>query len=148
MKKKSVRVFEKQEEKFARMPKPIQDVLSPAVDRQYDSGHPSEEVARAARGPHRDQREQRIVKRDPLAGFLHPADAIVPCSVCGATEGIPCRSVAKDKDRLKPGFVHFGRRVRRFLLTGGARSVEQRKQFEDEAVKMLCEYLAERQPSS
>jgi hypothetical protein len=87
------------------------------------------------------------MKKDLLAGFLHPADAIVPCSACGAAEGVPCRSVAKDKDRLKPGFVHFGRRLRRFLLTGGARSAEQRKRFEAEAIKMLRRWLAERLPS-
>lgn len=85
-------------------------------------------------------------KRNPLAGFLHPADAIVPCKACGAAEGVPCKSIAKDRERLKPGFVHFGRRLRRFLLTGAARG-DQRKRFEDEAVKMLRKWLAERQSS-
>ena len=92
------------------------------------------------------RRVEPTMKKDLLAGFRHPADAIVPCSACGATEGVPCKSIAKDKDRLKPGFVHFGRRLRRFLLTGAARG-DQRKRFEDEAVKMLRKWLAERQPS-
>jgi hypothetical protein len=83
--------------------------------------------------------------KDVLAGFLHPADAIVPCRSCGATEGIPCKSIAKDKDRLKPGFVHFSRRLQRFLFTAAAPA--KRKQFEAAAVKMLRAWLAERQPS-
>jgi hypothetical protein len=85
-------------------------------------------------------------KRNLLAGFLHPADAIVPCKTCGAAEGVPCKSIAKDKERLKPGFVHFGRRLQRFLLTGAARS-DERERFEEAAVKMLRQYLAERLPS-
>jgi hypothetical protein len=32
---------------------------------------------------------KRIVKQDLLAGFFHPADAIVPCKRCGAVEGVP-----------------------------------------------------------
>ena len=85
------------------------------------------------------------MSKDLLAGFLHPADAIVPCKTCGAVEGVPCRSVAKDKDRLKPGFVHFSRRLRRVMLSAGGalRQREKREKFEAEAVKMLREYLAE-----
>ena len=84
---------------------------------------------------------------DLLAGFLQPADAIVLCKTCGAAEGEPCRPVLeKEKETLKPGFVHFGRRVSRFLLTAKARGGE-RERFEAEAVKMLRTYLAERRPS-
>jgi hypothetical protein len=86
------------------------------------------------------------MKRDLLSGFLHPADAIVPCKRCGAVEGEPCRSLPKDKDKLKPGFVHFGRRMRRLLLTAAARG-DERERFERDAVKMLRQYLAERRPS-
>jgi hypothetical protein len=85
------------------------------------------------------------VKRDLLAGFLHPEDAIVPCGACGSAEGEPCKSIAKDKDRLKPGFVHFGRRVRRLLLT--AEAPEKRDRFETLAVAELRKWLAGRQPS-
>jgi hypothetical protein len=82
------------------------------------------------------------MSKDLLAGFLHPADAIVPCKICGAVEGVPCRSVAKDKDRLEPGFVHFSRQLRRVMLSAGG-ALRQREKFEAEAVKMLREYLAE-----
>jgi hypothetical protein len=80
--------------------------------------------------------------KDPLSGFLHPADAIVPCKTCGVVEGEPCKPLPKDKDQLKPGFVHFGRRVQRLLLTANARGAGQREQFEEKAVKMLREHLA------
>jgi hypothetical protein len=82
-----------------------------------------------------------LYKSDPLSGFLYPADAIVPCKVCGVAEGIPCRTIRKDKVKLKPGFVHFGRRVSRLLLT--AKAPHERDRLEDEAVKLLREYLAE-----
>ena len=52
---------------------------------------------------------KRIVKQDLLAGFFHPADAIVPCKRCGAVEGVPCRPLSDtEKGTLKPGFVHLG----------------------------------------
>ena len=89
--------------------------------------------------PTTDRVTQRIVN-DPLAGFLTPADAIVPCKMCGAAEGEPCRSRPKDKSKLKSGFVHVGRRVARLLLTAKARGGE-RERFEEEAVKMLREDL-------
>lgn len=79
----------------------------------------------------------RVVK-DLLAGFLYSADAIVPCKACGAVDGEPC------KGKLKPGFVHIGRRLRRLLLTAKARSNSERERFEAEAVKMLRGHLAAR----
>ena len=79
----------------------------------------------------------RVVK-DLLAGFLYPADAIIPCKACGAVDGEPC------KGKLKPGFVHIGRRLRRLLLTAKARSNSERERFEAEAVKMLRGHLAAR----
>ena len=82
-----------------------------------------------------------MVKRDLLAGFLSPADAIVPCKQCGVAEGVPCRPLPKDKDKLKSGFVHFGRRIQRLLLTAAARG-DERERFETEAVRMLREHLA------
>ena len=74
-----------------------------------------------------------------LTGFLHPADAIVPCKACGAVEGEPCRS--SPKDVLKPGFVHFGRRLQRLLLSAKGRA-DEREKFEAKAVSMLREHLA------
>jgi hypothetical protein len=87
------------------------------------------------------------MKRKPLiAGFLDPADAIVPCKVCGSAEGVPCKGTKpRDVKLLKHGFVHFGRRVARFLLTAGHPS--KRADFERAAVKMLQEYVLEQTKS-
>jgi len=75
-------------------------------------------------------------------GFLIAADAIVPCGFCGAVEGEPCREVGKkDLGRLKPGFVHIGRRVKRLMLT--ARDVSKRDALEERAVSELKEWLRE-----
>jgi len=73
-------------------------------------------------------------RADPLAGFVDPADAIVACRGCGAAEGVPCRGKG-----LKPGFVHFGRRVRRLLLT--AKAPERRARLEAKALRMLRAHL-------
>lgn len=81
-------------------------------------------------------------KRKGLVGFRVAADAIVPCAACGAVEGVPCKTVPRDKVPLKLGQVHFGRRVRRLLLTARARGKE-RERLEAEAVEMLREHLAE-----
>ena len=81
--------------------------------------------------------KHQLVKPDPLAGFRYPADAIVPCKMCGVAEGEPCRS-------LGLGFVHVARRIARLLLTAKARSSEERERFEVEAVKMLRKHLMEK----
>ena len=78
-----------------------------------------------------------------IPGFLHEADAIVPCS-CGAVEGEPCKP--DDRRGWEPGTVHFGRRLRRLMLTGKA-TEEQREKFEREAVAMLREELRKRSAS-
>ena len=74
-----------------------------------------------------------------IAGFAVEADALVPCGVCGAREGKPCKSTQNDKRRkvlLKPGIVHFGRRVKRLLLTARAAPGE-RERVEAELLKVL-----------
>ena len=73
-----------------------------------------------------------------ISGFLVEEDAIVPCW-CGAKEGQPCRPTAKDRGKpWKPGQVHFGRRVRRLLLTAKATDAE-RQEFHRKALEMLRE---------
>jgi hypothetical protein len=79
----------------------------------------------------------RRPKPKGIPGFLVAADAIVPCKACGAEEGEPCKG-----DELEAGFVHFGRRLRRLLLT--ARAPEKRDAFEAQAVEMLREYMREK----
>lgn len=79
-------------------------------------------------------------KTPKIPGFLIAADAIVPCARCGATEGAPCTTMAKDKEPLKPGHVHLGRRVRRLLLTARC-TPDQRERLEAEVVSMLIEEL-------
>lgn len=92
-----------------------------------------------------------------LKGFLDPADALVPCGLCGAKEGEPCQGVASKskvargvqqrgpKQLLLKGRVHFARRVRRLLLT--ARAPEKRAAFEKEALLELARWLKERAKS-
>lgn len=84
--------------------------------------------------------------KDPLAGFLDPADAIVPCKGCGASEGQPCRFTKQRPHDLdfypQPGAVHFGRRLRRLLLT--AARPHLREEFEKKAVEMLRDFLKEK----
>lgn len=77
-----------------------------------------------------------------IKGFLVAADAIVPCphKGCNAAEGQPCHKV-KD-ERLHRGDVHFGRRLKRLLLT--AKKPHEREALEAEAVKLLKEYLKEK----
>jgi hypothetical protein len=70
-----------------------------------------------------------------LDGFLDVADALVPCAVCGATEGVPCTG-------LPPGFVHFGRRLARMMLT--ADRPERRAEFERRAIELLRRFVRER----
>jgi hypothetical protein len=74
-----------------------------------------------------------------IKGFLTAADAIVVCKVCGAKEGVPCEGSNKGAE-LKPGYVHFGRRVKRLLLTARATQA-QRTAFEKKAVKMLIDSM-------
>jgi hypothetical protein len=84
-----------------------------------------------------------VMKKDNLlSGFKQKADALVPCIQCGTREGEPCIPVGK-KDVLvwKPGMVHFGRRIKRLLLT--AQDPELREQFEAEGLKLLRIYLLE-----
>lgn len=80
-------------------------------------------------------------KLDPLSGFLDPADAIVACGTCGSQEGIPCKPTSRDLKRLKPGYVHIGRRIRRMLLTASLPYVK-RASLEASVVKMLREHLS------
>lgn len=81
--------------------------------------------------------------KNVLAGFLFPADAIVPCS-CGAAVGELCRPQSEEIDRLKwkPGYVHISRRLRRLLLTAG--DPGKREQFEAKAVKLLRAHLSKK----
>jgi hypothetical protein len=76
--------------------------------------------------------------KDGIPGFLTAADAIVACKACGAEEGQPCTP----GDELKPGFVHFARRIKRLLLT--AKRPDKRGAFEAEAVKLLQDHMRER----
>lgn len=99
--------------------------------------------------------KQRGRSKDPLAGFLDPADAIVPCA-CGAKEGEPCifdpgaiLTRARGRGRVtegpmlvRPGTVHFSRRMKRLLLT--AAKPHLREEFEAKAVAMLRDYLKEK----
>ena len=77
-----------------------------------------------------------------IPGFLHAADAIVPCKACGAREGQPCVPQDKDLGRLKPGYVHFGRRLSRLLLT--RERWWERDKLEEELVDLLAKELAEK----
>lgn len=79
-------------------------------------------------------------KKDPLSGFLNPADAIVACSTCGSPEGVPCKPTSRDPN-LKPRYIHIGRRIRRLLLTASMTN-EDRMKLEASVVKMLREHLA------
>jgi hypothetical protein len=88
------------------------------------------------RAPRTPKKIPRGVRPPEIPGFLIAADAIVPCA-CGAVEGEPCITRAKDKKPLEPGCVHLGRRVRRLLLTG--RAPDQRERLEAEAVAMVLE---------
>jgi len=122
----------------------IARALMPAIRQNGTLTHPDGKKERVVVETKIDGgRISQRIKTDPLSGFLHPADAIVPCKTCGVVEGEPCKPLPKDKDQLKPGFVHFGRRVQRLLLTAKARGNE-REQFEEKAVKMLREHLAAR----
>ena len=120
------------------------DQTSKTVRQNATMMHPDGKEERIVLETTLDTTTQRVnhrVVKDLLAGFLYPADAIIPCKACGAVEGEPC------KGKLKPGFVHMGRRLKRLLLTVKARSNSERERFEAEAVKMLRTYLAERRPS-
>lgn len=76
-----------------------------------------------------------------LKGFLFVADAIVPCKVCGAPEGVPCEEFGDNK-KLRRGAVHFNRRLARLLLT--ATAPMKREALEAAAVKELRKYLREK----
>jgi hypothetical protein len=76
-----------------------------------------------------------------MKGFIVAADAIVPCKECGATEGVPCKPLKGEE--LKAGYVHFGRRVARLLLSAG--NPAKRAAFEAAALKELRAYLKETQ---
>lgn len=62
-----------------------------------------------------------------LRGFIVAVDAIVPCKVCGARIGERCVTTDRDKKKLRYGYVHFGRRLDRLLLTAGAPRREREK---------------------
>ena len=93
----------------------------------------------SGRAPRTPKKIPRGARPPEIPGFLIAADAIVPCA-CGAVEGEPCVTTAKDKKPLKPGHVHIGRRVRRLLLTARCAPGE-RERLEAEAVTMLIEAL-------
>ena len=79
-----------------------------------------------------------------IPGFVVAADAIVACPACGAAVGSPCDATGRERaGALQPGHVHFGRRVRRLLLTASAAPGE-RLQIERELVELLREELLER----
>jgi hypothetical protein len=88
-------------------------------------------------------RKRKTTSPRGIPGFLTAADAIVPCGTCKAAEGKPCTPVPRDKGRLKPGYVHIARRVKRLLLTARGTSA-QREDFERKAVEMLREWLLEK----
>jgi hypothetical protein len=82
-----------------------------------------------------------------IPGFLIAADAITACRACGAAVGKPCfdtertlRKKSKERPPLKPGCVHFSRRIARLLMTGSATAAE-RERIESELVDLLREDL-------
>ena len=62
----------------------------------------------------------------PIEGFKTKEDAIVACPACAAPIGVACAGTI-------PGLVHFGRRLKRLLLTAAA-TPEERKAFERAAL--------------
>lgn len=63
-----------------------------------------------------------------IPGFLQPGDALVPCVVCEADSGKPCRTIPSEEP-LEPGVVHFCRRMARMLLSAKLPAAE-RSEFE------------------
>jgi hypothetical protein len=111
----SDRTYDRLKELFDQVEKSRWDKSSPKDRRSFDASSASRGGGLAV-----------------MRGFLIAADAIVPCKACGVPEGVPCMG-------LKNGQVHFGRRVRRLLLTAGA--PEKRDEFEARAVAMLRKHL-------
>ncbi len=84
-----------------------------------------------------------------IPGFLIAADAIVACRGCGAAVGRPCfdtprtlrgKSGKRQREPLRPGHVHFSRRILRLLMTGSA-TADEREKIEGELVELLREDL-------
>lgn len=75
------------------------------------------------------------MKRPPPVKAMVIEDLIIDCKVCGAPKGTACKPTARDK-KWTPGWSHFGRRMKRLLLTAKGTS-EERRRFEQAEIGRL-----------